>query len=101
VGYSVRALEERRRAAELGVRDVLVWTNERLQRWLLAINLKVYPPIPSAGGRGMPSLPYPGGAWWERTLGSFTTRETTHINRNVPFYLLKHKLHRNARRMIT
>ncbi|XP_037296274.1 liprin-alpha-1 [Manduca sexta] len=42
VGYSVRALEERRRAAELANRDVLVWTNERLQRWLLAINLKEY-----------------------------------------------------------
>ncbi|XP_052741044.1 liprin-alpha-1 isoform X2 [Bicyclus anynana] len=42
VGYSVRALEERRRAAELCVRDVLVWTNERLQRWLIAINLKEY-----------------------------------------------------------
>ncbi|CAH2210298.1 jg2169 [Pararge aegeria aegeria] len=41
VGYSVRALDERRRAAELCVRDVLVWTNERLQRWLVAINLKV------------------------------------------------------------
>ncbi|OWR53314.1 Liprin-alpha-2 [Danaus plexippus plexippus] len=42
VGYSVRALEERRRAAEIGLRDVLVWTNERLQRWLLSINLKEY-----------------------------------------------------------
>ncbi|XP_045769850.1 liprin-alpha-1 isoform X3 [Maniola jurtina] len=42
VGYSVRALEERRRAAELCVRDVLVWTNERLQRWLVSINLKEY-----------------------------------------------------------
>ncbi|XP_045450053.1 liprin-alpha-1 [Melitaea cinxia] len=42
VGYSVRALEERRRASEHTVRDVLVWTNERLQRWLLAINLKEY-----------------------------------------------------------
>ncbi|XP_026736763.1 liprin-alpha-1 isoform X2 [Trichoplusia ni] len=42
VGYSVRALEERRRAAEHCARDVLVWTNERLQRWLAAINLKEY-----------------------------------------------------------
>ncbi|XP_050678784.1 liprin-alpha-1 [Leptidea sinapis] len=42
VGYSVRALDERRRLCEVGVRDVLVWTNERLQRWLLAINLKEY-----------------------------------------------------------
>ncbi|XP_037875376.1 liprin-alpha-1 isoform X1 [Bombyx mori] len=43
VGYSVRALEERRRAAEGGgARDVLVWTNERLQRWLHHINLKEY-----------------------------------------------------------
>ncbi|CAK1541926.1 unnamed protein product [Leptosia nina] len=42
VGYSVRALEERRRAAEHCIRDVLVWTNERLQRWLTAINLKEY-----------------------------------------------------------
>ncbi|XP_050348322.1 liprin-alpha-1 isoform X4 [Nymphalis io] len=42
VGYSVRALDERRRAAELVARDVLVWTNERLQRWLLSINLKEY-----------------------------------------------------------
>ncbi|XP_022827846.1 liprin-alpha-1 isoform X6 [Spodoptera litura] len=42
VGYSVRALEERRRAAEMGTRDVLVWTNERLQRWLVSINLKEY-----------------------------------------------------------
>ncbi|CAG9562317.1 unnamed protein product [Danaus chrysippus] len=42
VGYSVRALEERRRAAEIGLRDVLVWTNERLQRWLMSINLKEY-----------------------------------------------------------
>ncbi|KAL0879875.1 hypothetical protein ABMA27_002403 [Loxostege sticticalis] len=42
VGYSVRVLEERRRAAEAGVRDVLVWTNERLQRWLASINLKEY-----------------------------------------------------------
>ncbi|XP_060801460.1 liprin-alpha-1 isoform X2 [Amyelois transitella] len=42
VGYSVRVLEERRRAAELCARDVLVWTNERLQRWLAAINLKEY-----------------------------------------------------------
>ncbi|XP_061713928.1 liprin-alpha-1 isoform X8 [Cydia pomonella] len=41
VGYSVRALEERRRAAEHCSRDVLVWSNERLQRWLLSINLKV------------------------------------------------------------
>ncbi|CAH2085056.1 unnamed protein product [Euphydryas editha] len=45
VGYSVRALDERRRASEHSVRDVLVWTNERLQRWLLSINLKV------SGGR--------------------------------------------------
>ncbi|XP_059052980.1 liprin-alpha-1 [Achroia grisella] len=42
VGYSVRALDERRRAAELACRDVLVWTNERLQRWLVSINLKEY-----------------------------------------------------------
>ncbi|CAH2046740.1 unnamed protein product, partial [Iphiclides podalirius] len=42
VGYSVRALEERRRAAEHCARDVLVWTNERLQRWLVAINLKEF-----------------------------------------------------------
>ncbi|XP_028159001.1 liprin-alpha-1-like, partial [Ostrinia furnacalis] len=42
VGYSVRVLEERRRAAEHAVRDVLVWTNERLQRWLACINLKEY-----------------------------------------------------------
>ncbi|XP_045485438.1 liprin-alpha-1 isoform X3 [Pieris rapae] len=42
VGYSVRALEERRRSAEHCIRDVLVWTNERLQRWLTAINLKEY-----------------------------------------------------------
>ncbi|KAJ0183071.1 hypothetical protein K1T71_001047 [Dendrolimus kikuchii] len=42
VGYSVRALEERRRAADHCNRDVLVWTNERLQRWLLSINLKEY-----------------------------------------------------------
>ncbi|KPJ16170.1 Liprin-alpha-2 [Papilio machaon] len=42
VGYSVRALEERRRAAEHCVRDVMVWTNERLQRWLLTINLKEF-----------------------------------------------------------
>ncbi|XP_046978041.1 liprin-alpha-1 isoform X5 [Vanessa cardui] len=42
VGYSVRALDERRRAAELVARDVLVWTNERLQRWLMSINLKEY-----------------------------------------------------------
>ncbi|CAB3254266.1 unnamed protein product [Arctia plantaginis] len=43
VGYSVRALDERRRSAELANRDVLVWTNERLQRWLVSINLKVHP----------------------------------------------------------
>ncbi|XP_041980103.1 liprin-alpha-1 isoform X3 [Aricia agestis] len=42
VGYSVRALEERRRASEHVVRDVLVWTNERLQRWLATVNLKEY-----------------------------------------------------------
>ncbi|XP_049872698.1 liprin-alpha-1 isoform X2 [Pectinophora gossypiella] len=42
VGYSVRALEERRRAADHANRDVLVWTNERLQRWLVSINLKEY-----------------------------------------------------------
>ncbi|KAM3960087.1 LOW QUALITY PROTEIN: PTPRF interacting protein alpha [Aphomia sociella] len=42
VGYSVRALDERRRSAELSTRDVLVWTNERLQRWLVSINLKEY-----------------------------------------------------------
>ncbi|CAG5002616.1 unnamed protein product [Parnassius apollo] len=42
VGYSVRALEERRRAAEHCTRDVLVWTNERLQRWLVSINLKEF-----------------------------------------------------------
>lgn len=42
VGYSVRALDERRRAAEHCNRDVLVWTNERLQRWLISINLKEY-----------------------------------------------------------
>ncbi|XP_075975015.1 PTPRF interacting protein alpha isoform X2 [Anticarsia gemmatalis] len=42
VGYSVRALDERRRAAEHVNRDVLVWTNERLQRWLVSINLKEY-----------------------------------------------------------
>ncbi|XP_013139319.1 PREDICTED: liprin-alpha [Papilio polytes] len=42
VGYSVRALEERRRSAEHCVRDVMVWTNERLQRWLLTINLKEF-----------------------------------------------------------
>ncbi|XP_048485403.1 liprin-alpha-1 isoform X7 [Plutella xylostella] len=42
VGYSVRALEERRRAGETHCRDVLVWSNERLQRWLHAINLKEY-----------------------------------------------------------
>ncbi|GBP54084.1 Liprin-alpha-1 [Eumeta japonica] len=42
VGYSVRALEERRRAAENTCRDVLVWSNEMLQRWLVQINLKEY-----------------------------------------------------------
>ncbi|XP_073955486.1 PTPRF interacting protein alpha isoform X4 [Choristoneura fumiferana] len=42
VGYSVRALEERRRAADHCNRDVLVWSNERLQRWLMSINLKEY-----------------------------------------------------------
>ncbi|CAG4928836.1 unnamed protein product [Colias eurytheme] len=50
VGYSVRALDERRRAAEHGLRDVLVWTNERLQRWLAAINLKEYAPNLSESG---------------------------------------------------
>lgn len=42
VGYSVRVLEERRRAAETSNRDVMVWTNERLQRWLHTVNLKEY-----------------------------------------------------------
>ncbi|XP_068633936.1 liprin-alpha-1 [Battus philenor] len=42
VGYSVRALEERRRSAEHCTRDVMVWTNERLQRWLVSINLKEF-----------------------------------------------------------
>ena len=35
------ALQERRRAAEADIKDVLVWSNDRVMRWTVGIGLKV------------------------------------------------------------
>ena len=44
LNYDRRLLEERRRQADSDAesRDVLVWTNDRVIRWVAAIGLKVY-----------------------------------------------------------
>jgi len=39
--YSRKVLEDRRRASENTLSDVMVWTNERLIRWIAQIGLKV------------------------------------------------------------
>ena len=41
VNYDRVALDDRRRNSEEEVTDVLVWTNERLIKWVAAIGLKV------------------------------------------------------------
>ena len=35
------ALTERRRLAEADLKDVLVWSNDRVMRWIVGIGLKV------------------------------------------------------------
>ena len=35
------ALTERRRVAESDLKDVLVWSNDRVMRWVMGIGLKV------------------------------------------------------------
>ena len=39
------ALQERRRAAEADIKDVLVWSNDRVMRWVVGIGLKVIPEL--------------------------------------------------------
>lgn len=41
LNYDRNALEERRKNCENTLLDVLVWSNERLIRWVAAIGLKV------------------------------------------------------------
>lgn len=41
LNYDRQALEERRKACENEVRDVIVWSNERVIRWVSSIGLKV------------------------------------------------------------
>lgn len=42
LNYDRQALEERRKACENEVRDVIVWSNERVIRWVSSIGLKEY-----------------------------------------------------------
>lgn len=42
LNYDRNALEERRKNCENALADVLVWSNERLIRWVAIIGLKVY-----------------------------------------------------------
>ena len=41
LNYDRDALETRRRNCEKDVRDVIVWSNDRLIKWVLSIGLKV------------------------------------------------------------
>ena len=43
------ALTERRRVAESDLKDVLVWSNDRVMRWVMGIGLKV---------NNIPYIPY-------------------------------------------
>lgn len=49
VNYDRVALDDRRRSSEDDCSDVIVWTNERIIKWVAAIGLKV------RGGEDMPS----------------------------------------------
>jgi SAM domain (Sterile alpha motif) len=42
LNYNRKELEERRRRSELEMKDVIVWTNERVIRWIKDIGLKEY-----------------------------------------------------------
>lgn len=42
VNFDRSQLEERRRIAELETVDILVWSNERVIKWITSIGLKVY-----------------------------------------------------------
>lgn len=42
LNYDRNALEERRKASENAVAEVLVWSNERVIRWVNSIGLKVW-----------------------------------------------------------
>lgn len=41
LNYDRNLLEERRKAVENSVSDVLVWTNDRVIKWIVSIGLKV------------------------------------------------------------
>lgn len=41
LNYDRNALEERRKGSEIAVAEVLVWSNERVIRWVGSIGLKV------------------------------------------------------------
>lgn len=41
LNYDRKQLEERRRASDCELQDVLVWSNERVIRWVSSIGLKV------------------------------------------------------------
>lgn len=41
LNYDRAALEERRKASENSLSDVLVWTNDRTMRWVQSVGLKV------------------------------------------------------------
>ena len=36
------SLTDRRRAAEADIKDVLVWSNDRVMRWIVGVGLKVW-----------------------------------------------------------
>ena len=41
INFDRDALTERRRVAEADIKDVLVWSNDRVMRWTVGIGLKV------------------------------------------------------------
>lgn len=43
LNYDRKQLEERRRASDNELQDVLVWSNDRVIRWISCIGLKVQP----------------------------------------------------------
>ena len=45
INFDRDALTERRRVAEADIKDVLVWSNDRVMRWTVGIGLKVRPLI--------------------------------------------------------
>lgn len=42
LNYDRKQLEDRRRASDNELQDVLVWSNERVIRWISSIGLKVF-----------------------------------------------------------